>query len=933
MMTLRRILSVLALFIGLALGPEAGGQDFGLSGFDPQLNWKTLQTEHFRIHFHQGLENTAQEAAVIAEESYAILLEEFGQAPPMIDIMLVDAFDFSNGFANPLADSVGIFASQYRLSDNFNVRGDSWWRMVIFHELVHAIELDQTRGISQVLRAIFGKSILPDILKPVPFIEGLAVYEKYKHLGESRLNDSRTRMVIRQLIVDNRLPRLDEIKGFYDRTEWPGLGFLWYNYGSWLMRYIEEEYGDDALRRFDEVNAARPLNLLAVFGFGENLDEVLRETVGVSADELYQGFRAWLRGQFASEIEVLPREGLTQALRVSTLGFSTGQPAWSPDGQWIAYRHSSPARAGLRLITPQGEEDHEILSAGTHPAWSPDSQSLVYAKLDYEGPYYIKSDLYRYDLSTRQEMRLTWGERAYYARFSPDGQRLYYARNSGRDGSTALGVLELRTGKTRLIKEFADNTGIVHSFAISPDGQKLALALWRRGGYQDVYLMATAGGDLTPITQDNAQDADPAWSPDGRYLLYSSDPGGVYNLYAYRLEDGKFFRVTNMFAGAFYPSLSPDGREIAFAGYSSVGYDIYRLPFAPESWKPVEISSEVLPLWSGYPKTSYAIQPYNPLPLLFPKLWLPLPLPGGVGLATAGYDPLFQHLYSVLAGWSFAVSRPLYALSYTHNLFVPVTFVANGDASASCVGLNADVPLSLSLNRQQRLSLGYVQTQREKPSGELSFCSEGSFEPDGISHVQALSGSYSLSQLRQVDLFRDVVQLSVSGELAYLQPRGQWRKTLVLDWREVYRMPLLSSQALTLRLSAGWTDATVKEEKLKLGGPYGRFRLRGFPAEAFVGRQAVSAGVQYSFPLFSIERGVGQWPLFVDDLGMSLFVDAGLGGDQLSLRRLKVGFGVEAQLSLTLGYFQSFGLIAGVAQGLGEAQPVFYLNATLPGLL
>lgn len=926
-MKLTRSAVLLLVALSLAASVPASAQIFGLSGFDPVLKWQTLETEHFRIHFHQGLEGVAQEAALIAEEYYKIIKEEFGGAPAKLDLFFVDAFDFPNGFAIPHMDHVGILTSQYRLSDFFNVRLDSWWRMVIFHELVHAIELDQTRGISRILRTIFGKTILPDTLKPIPFIEGLAVYEKYKHLKESRLNDSRTRMMLRQMVLDNLIPRFEEIKGSYTRSEWPSIGLLWYNYGSWLMRYIEEAYGADAMRRFDEENAKRPLNLLAFLSFGDNLDAVVRQTLKVSADELYQGFRTWLRTQFTNEMEKIRDEGVTEAIRVTNLGFWTGEPAWSPDGKWLAYTYGGPGRAGLRLITPEGEEDHEIVPGSISlPSWSPDSKALIYAKLDFSGPYYIKSDLYRYDLEKEKEERLTWGERAYYGRFSPDGTKVYYAKNVGRDGSTALATLDLKTHKSSTVREFPENTGIIHSFAISPDGKQIALTIWRPGGYQDLYLIAAEGEELNPITQDKNQEADPVWSPDGKFILFSSDPDRIYNLYAYRVEDGKFFKVTNMLAGAFYPTISPEGKEIAFIGYSSQGYDIYRLPYEPQSWKPVEFPKEAIPAWTGYPTTKYPIRPYDPLPLMVPKLWLPIPWPGGAGVATFSFDPLFKHFYGLIAGWNFEKNRPFYEFSYVLNEFTPISFSASADPSGSSQGVEGLVPLSLSFARQQLLSLGYKRAERP-PQQETQ---DGSSTKPSITHT--ISGTYSFRSTRQQDLFQDLLQVSVGVELKNIEGSKVWRKKLILDWREDFRLPLIESHWLRLKLIAGWTDADEDEEKFKLGGPYGRFVLRGFGSEAFKGKQAISASLQYDFTLFSVERGLGHWPIFFDDLSLSLFVDVGMAADQLKLQELKLGFGAELGLSLTLGYYQSLMLIAGVAQGLGEREPLFYLNASLPGL-
>jgi WD40 repeat protein len=774
------------------------------------------------------------------------------------------------------------------------------------------------------------------MMKPIPFIEGLAVYQKYKHLGESRLNDSRTQMMIRQMVLDGRIPYFDEIKGFYTRREWPSGGLLVYNFGSWLMRYIEETYGSDAIVKFNEVNSSKPLNLLFILGFGENLDRVVKEALGISADELYEGFRGWLRDQFHEEIRRIQTEGAMEALRITTLGFLTDQPAWSPDGEWIAYIHSGPGRSGIRIITPRGEDDREFVAGGliSYPGWSPDGR-IVYAKLELEGPYYILSDLYLYDLETRREERLTRGERAYYARFSPDGEKIYFAKNIGRDGSTALAVLDLKTKESRIIKEFPENTGIIHSFALSPDGERIALALWRWGGYQDIYMMPAEGGELLPVTQDEAQAADPVWSPDGQYIIFSSDPDRIYNLYAYRVSDGKFFRVTNMLTGAFHPTISPQGDEIAFVGYSSDGYDLYRIPFDPATWNPVEFPKETIPEWTGYPTTQYPIEPYNPLPLMAPKLWLPIPMPGGAGVFTLGQDPLSKHFYTVMAGWDFTKNMPIYSLSYTNGEITPITLFASGDRSGSTQGVSASLPLLPSMERQQFISLGYERKERW-PIPEDG----GEEEPDKVAMrpaaraviIHTISGSYRYMSTLQRDLFRDLLEISLFGEIFTEEGSGKWHNKLILSWREAFRLPLEESHWLRLRAMAGWTDAEDEEEQFRLGGPYGPWVLRGFQSGAFEGRQAISLGLQYDFTLFSVERGLGHWPIFFDDLGLSLFLDAGMARDKLDIAGLKVGFGAEFGLSLTLGYFQQMSLIAGVAQGLGEKRPLFYLNVSLPGL-
>jgi hypothetical protein len=196
--------ALLTVFL-CAFGSVAGLAQITI--FDPSLVWQQLETPHFVIVFHQGLENIAHETATVAEESYEIIQKEFNKAPAeKIYIVIADFVDSIVGSATPIPqNTIYIGPAQMRLADWANVRLDSWLRMLVYHELVHIMDLDIATGTNALLRRIFGRIVLPNINKPITFIEGLAVYEKYKHLGESRLNDANTIMMIRQMVLENRI--------------------------------------------------------------------------------------------------------------------------------------------------------------------------------------------------------------------------------------------------------------------------------------------------------------------------------------------------------------------------------------------------------------------------------------------------------------------------------------------------------------------------------------------------------------------------------------------------------------------------------------------------------------------------------------------------------------------------------------------------------
>ena len=66
----------------------------------PELEWKTLETEHFKIHYHQGTERSAREAAEVAEYVYKPITDLYDFRPDTkTEIVIKDVDDYSNGAA------------------------------------------------------------------------------------------------------------------------------------------------------------------------------------------------------------------------------------------------------------------------------------------------------------------------------------------------------------------------------------------------------------------------------------------------------------------------------------------------------------------------------------------------------------------------------------------------------------------------------------------------------------------------------------------------------------------------------------------------------------------------------------------------------------------------------------------------------------------
>ncbi len=903
----------LALLLGLGALGEA-------QLADPSVKWYTFETEHFRVTYHEGTAGMAQLTAQAAEASYDWWAEKLGYAPEdTVEIVVVDTQDGPNGFANltPNPQFVNFTAFAGFAGGFANSEAQSWEDLVTFHEYGHIVDLDFVQGLSKTLRDVFGRIVMPGFAEPTLFIEGIPTYGEFLYRGASRANEPRVAMMLRTMLLEHSFPTYQEASFYYDRDAWPAPGSISHDIGPWFMRFLEEDYGEDAFKRIKEAMVTDPL-----WAFGSlsmavlpvplsgDFNAILERVVGKPLDALWAEFQDWTAETFAAQIREIEAQGLTVGRRLTDHGFFNVGSAWDPDGAWIYYSHGSVERVGgLRRVRADGSDDQALTDGGGNPSVAPDGSFVLYQKGDVRQHVYVRNDLYRYDVESGRQTRLTRGERVLQAVVTPDGEAAIYARYNWGERTPSLHRIELASGEVTDIQDFPLDAAI-ENLALSPDGATLALSIWRRGGYQDLYTLPADGGELNPLTQDRATDYQPAWSPDGRYVLFSSDRTGVYNLYAYDVSAGELYQVSNVLTGALDPQVSPDGSTIGYTGYSARGYDLHRMPYDPEAWTPVGFSLEEIPAWEGFPDAYGPVTAYDPTPSLLPKLWYPVLGDNQAGAGTFGQDALFEQFYRVSGGWNWQANQPFFDLFY-NNTTLDLGFSLNAGVNPAgyYAGANANHPLVSSVSHSQQLSAGY----QRRDFGQLS---------------QTVTAGWSMSAFRGLDLFTDQFSLSLSGSMNAIEG-GEPVHKVVTSLSETLSLPVVGDHALSARLTGGWSDAGQAERGYAIGGTAGRFAVRGFERGVGAGRLAAAASLAYDFPLLQIERGVSLWPLFFDDLEGSLFLDAGMAGEELSTSEARVGVGVELRLGVLLSYFGGPVVTLGVAQGVGAQSPQVYFNVGL----
>ena len=429
------------------------------------FNWRYIQSEHFDIFYYESKNyDLANFSAYTLESSLKQLQNDFNhQIADRIQVIIYDSHnDFSQTNVVPLpvdAEGIGGVTDAYKNRITMPFTGNyAQFRSTMHHELEHAVINDMFYG-GTVQSRLSGDALQI----PLWYNEGMA---EYTSLGW----DTNTDMYIRDAVINNYLPSISQLRGYYA-----------YRGGQSVWNYIAEEYGRQKITEIHQT-------LYSI----RNVEAAFQRSLGLSIEELSKRWKDFYRKRYLPE--VANREDITEFADLLTdrdkRGVYDTSPAVSPQGDKVAMITNERGYFDVVVISAITGEKIKTLIKG--------EDNINFEELNILNP------------------NLSW---------SPDGEKI--ALSSKSKGSDNLAIVDYETGKVRMVK--FPKVDAIGSVAWAPDGNKIAFD-GNIGPYQDIYVYNVQTQEFNNVTNDAISDYQPTWSSDSETIYFVSHRGDEVRL-------------------------------------------------------------------------------------------------------------------------------------------------------------------------------------------------------------------------------------------------------------------------------------------------------------------------------------------------------------------------------------------------------------------
>jgi eukaryotic-like serine/threonine-protein kinase len=266
------------------------------------------------------------------------------------------------------------------------------------------------------------------------------------------------------------------------------------------------------------------------------------------------GIGAW----FWSQTERKPALELGPPQQLTAGSGWQAEPAIAPEGSLVAYTSNESGNPDIWLLDLRGGTSVRLTddpSTDRSPAWFPDGSSLAFVS-DRQGRPSI------WKVSRLGGSASLVMENADDPAISPDGLSIAFGRPDAR-GFLRIAVAPLSNpNDVRVLTSDQNGLWDHRRPAWSPDSKTIAYHASR-----DLWTVSADGGNARRVTDADAADKEPVWSPDGAFIYFSSNREGTRALWRVPVSGGSAIRLTGGQGPENQPSINRGGDRLVYSTF------------------------------------------------------------------------------------------------------------------------------------------------------------------------------------------------------------------------------------------------------------------------------------------------------------------------------------------------------------------------------
>ncbi len=568
--------SLLFLLLWLILFSHAATGQYYIRGQDPaSIDWKQINTPHFRVIFPSDYVDQAAYVADILEYIYEPVSASLGHRPRRVPVILHNQTVVPNGFVSWAPSRIEMFSNPPPDNDPHG-----WLERLAIHEFRHVVQVDKlNKRFTGMFSSLFGEhatGLALGVFVPQWFLEGDAVVAEtaFTHGGRGRL--PKFERGLRAQVLEKEIYSYDKasLGSFSDHVP------NHYEFGYQLTAAARAHYGKSIWEDVLAQVTRRPHTVLP-FSFG------LRAYAGVSARAHYDSTFSMLRSAWQYQQAQHTYTAFQPVNREKDIHTHYRPVAFLDDASLLVLKSGLADIPKMIRLSEDGSEEVLFTPGPQHSQMFSMGDSLLAwteIRQDPRWEHRSWSEVYTWHKGEQRVRRITDRTRYFAAAVSPCDTRIALSRVSA-DNAYAIKVIDAQSGNEQFRISDPDNAFLMQP-RWHPENNELVAIAQDDGGKRIILVNIDDESIKTLFDAGYVDISRPRFLNDETVVFHGTF-SGIDNIYALDLREEQVEKLISARFGAYDLIYHEERDRYAWSDYTAMGYQAAMREGLPQQTTPL----------------------------------------------------------------------------------------------------------------------------------------------------------------------------------------------------------------------------------------------------------------------------------------------------------------------------------------------------------